>query len=214
MKKIQFFLIFLIFSSSLQYKGVDLSEYEGDVDWSRLSPNIDFSILRANWKIGIDENQFENNYAGAKNYGVSVGAYWYSYAHNEEEAAKEAKDCLDIIKGKQFEYPIFYYIMKQETFDTGLTNQILDTFCSILEKAGYYCGVYSALPYYFDYFDKDISNKYPVWVAYWDSNEPTIPHSIWQYGVEYIEGVKGPVDVDITNTDFPQIIKEKHLNGY
>jgi hypothetical protein len=45
--------------------------------------------------------------------------------------------------------------MKQETFDTGLTNQILDTFCSILEKAGYYCGVYSALPYYFDYFDKD-----------------------------------------------------------
>ena len=128
MKKIQFFLIFLIFSSSFQYKGVDLLEYEGDVDWSRLSPNIDFAILRANWKIGIDENQFENNYAGAKNYGVSVGAYWYSYAHNEEEAAKEAKDCLDIIKGKQFEYPIFYYIMKQETFDTGLKLVIIVAF--------------------------------------------------------------------------------------
>ena len=35
--------------------------------------------------------------------------------------------------------------------------------------------------------------------------------AIWQYGVEYMEGVKGPVDVDITNTDFPQIIKEKQM---
>ena len=129
MKKIQFFLIFLIFSSSFQYKGVDLSEYEGDVDWSRLSPNIDFSILRANWKIGIDENQFENNYAGAKNYGVSVGAYWYSYAHNEEEAAKEAKDCLDIIKGKQFEYPIFYYnpFTNQSLWELPPDNICLDS---------------------------------------------------------------------------------------
>jgi len=214
MKKIQFFLIFLIFSSSLQYKGVDLSEYDGVVDWSRLSQNIDFAILRAGSNFGVHDQQFENNYAGAKNYGVPVGVYWYSYAHNEEEAAREAKGCLDKIQGKQYEYPIFYDIEEQEIFDTGLTSQILDTFCSILEKAGYYCGVYCSTYFLDTYFDKDILNKYTVWVAYWEPEEPTIPHSLWQYGFEYYDGLNGQADADTSNTDFGPIMKENHLNGY
>jgi len=214
MKNIQIFFSFIIFSISYQYKGVDLSEYDGDVNWSVLSQNIDFAILRAGSNFGVHDQQFENNYIGAKQYGVPVGVYWYSYAHNEEEAAREARGCLDKIQGKQYEYPIFYDIEEQEIFDTGLTSQILDTFCSILEKAGYYCGVYCSTYFLDTYFDKDILSKYTVWVAAWDTTEPLIPHSLWQYGSDYYDGVNGEVDGDTSNTDFGPIMKENHLNGY
>jgi GH25 family lysozyme M1 (1,4-beta-N-acetylmuramidase) len=51
------------------------------------------------------DNQFENNYKGAKAAGIPVGAYHYGYAVSEAEARQEARFFLDTIKGKQFEYP-------------------------------------------------------------------------------------------------------------
>ena len=212
MKKIFFFLLF--FSITFQYKGVDLSDWDGEIDWEKLSKNIDFAILRAGSNFGVSDLQFENNYNGAKKYGIPIGVYWYSYAHNEEEAALEAKGCLERIQGKQYEYPIYYDIEEPEIFETGLTSQILDTFCTILEKAGYYCGVYCS-PYFLNtYFDKDILSKYTLWVAYWEPDEPSIPHSLWQYGFEYYDGTNGKVDADTSNTDFASVMKEHHLNGY
>ena len=59
-----------------------------------------------------------------------------------------------------------------------------------------------------------ILNKYTVWVAYWEPEEPTIPHSLWQYGFEYYDGLNGQADADTSNTDFGPIMKENHLNGY
>ena len=45
------------------------------------------------------DNQFENNYKGAKAAGIPVGAYHYGYAVSEAEARQEAKFFLDTIKG-------------------------------------------------------------------------------------------------------------------
>jgi GH25 family lysozyme M1 (1,4-beta-N-acetylmuramidase) len=214
MKNLIYIFLIIFYFSSCQYQGVDVSEYQGNIDWATLSQHINFAILRAGSNFGVHDQQFENNYVGAKNYGVQVGAYWFSYAHNEEEAAREAKACIDSIQGKQFEYPIFYDIEEQEIFDTGLTSQILDTFCSILEKAGYYCGVYSSVYYLNNVFDQEILKKYTVWVAAWDTDEPSIAHSLWQTGIGSYPGVVGDVDADISNTDFGPVMKENHLNGF
>ena len=211
MKKIV--IIFLI-SLTLEYKGVDLSDYDEEVDWEKLSKKIDFVIIKAGTNFGYIDREFEKNYVGAKNNGVAVGAYWYSYAKNEEEAAREAKYCLDIIKGKQYEYPIFYYIEDLDTLYSGLTNQIYVTFCSILEKAGYYCGVFFNT-YDLDFFDKDILSKYTVWIA---SRKkyilPIYNFSIWKYGWKYYDGLNFEADSDISITDFAPFMKEHHLNGF
>ena len=92
-------------------KGIDVSVHNGTIDWQKVKDTgIDFAILRAGY--GRFESQkdtkFEDNYAGAKAVGLSIGAYWYSYATTPDEAKQEAEVCISILNGKQFEYPIFF----------------------------------------------------------------------------------------------------------
>ena len=72
---------------------------------------IHYAILRSSFGSPDPsqvDNQFENNYKGAKAAGIPVGAYHYGYAVSEAEARQEARFFLDTIKGKQFEYPVYY----------------------------------------------------------------------------------------------------------
>jgi len=208
-------IIFILLSFSYcLYAGIDINENQGQINWEILSlKNKHFALIRAGLNFDEYDKLFEINYKEAKKYNFQIGAYWVSYAHNEEEAAREAKGCLEALKGKQFEYPIYYVIKKEETFNTGLANEILDTFCNVLEKAGYYCGVYSQLYNLNSYFDQNILNKYSVWVAAWNSGSPTIPYDIWQAGKVYYPGV-GDINDDVTDIDFGPYMKENHLNGF
>ena len=74
-------------------KGIDVSTHNGNIDWNKVKADgIDFAILRAGF--GRLEKQkdekFEQNYAGAKAARIPVGAYWYSYAMDEDETRLEA----------------------------------------------------------------------------------------------------------------------------
>ena len=90
--------------------GIDVSKHQGMIDWSKVK--TDFAILRAGFGRYTSQKdpQFERNYAGAKAAGIPVGVYWYSYAKSAEEAREEAKACLQVLQGKQFEFPIYFDI--------------------------------------------------------------------------------------------------------
>ena len=82
-------------------KGIDVSVHNGKIDWQKVrAAGIDFAILRAGYgKLAKQkDNRFEDNYAGAKAAGIPVGAYWYSYAMDEDEARQEADVFLSVIK--------------------------------------------------------------------------------------------------------------------
>ena len=90
--------------------GIDVSKHQGVIDWRKVK--AEFAILRAGFGryANQKDTQFERNYAGAKAAGIPVGAYWYSYARSAEEAREEAKACLQVLQGKQFEFPIYFDI--------------------------------------------------------------------------------------------------------
>ena len=103
-------------------KGIDVSKHNGNVNWSHVKADgVEFAIIRAGYgkEISQKDAQFENNYAGCKSNGVPVGAYWYSYATNEAEARQEAAVCLQVLKGKTFEFPIYYDIEEKKQFALG-----------------------------------------------------------------------------------------------
>ena len=54
--------------------------------------------------------EFERNYAECKKHKIPVGAYWFSYAVSPDDARQEARACMEVLKGKQFEYPIYFDI--------------------------------------------------------------------------------------------------------
>ena len=123
-------------------KGIDVSSWQDNIDFGKVKASgIDFVIIRAGYgrETSQKDNCFEQNYNAAKAAGLDVGAYWYSYADSAEDAVKEAKACMEVIKGKKFEYPIYFDLEEQSQFAKGrnFCDSVIKAFCGELEKNGY-----------------------------------------------------------------------------
>lgn len=196
-------------------KGIDISEYQNVINWNNV--NVDFVILRAGYGKYITQKDklFEQHYANAKSKKIPVGAYWYSYAMSEADAIKEAKVCIEVLKGKQFEMPIYYDVEEQKQWELGKDklSKIIYAFCDTLEKAGFFVGLY-ANPNFLSQIDESITNRFTLWLAHWDIASPSRPCGLWQKGIGKEKGISGNVDLDECYTDFPSIITNSSLNGY
>jgi GH25 family lysozyme M1 (1,4-beta-N-acetylmuramidase) len=203
-------------------KGIDVSEWQGFVDWSKVKmTDTKFAILRAGYgrEISQKDKQFENNYKGCKAVGMPCGVYWYNYAVTPEEAKREAAVCLEILKGKQFEYPIYYDVEEQKTLALGKdkVSAIIKAFCEELEKAGYFVGLYMSASPLNAYVSEDVKRRYVIWVAHYGVSKPSYngSYGIWQNSsTGKVNGISGNVDTDIAYESYPTIIKSAGLNGY
>ena len=199
--------------------GIDVSKYQGVIDWSKVK--TDFAIIRAGFGryANQEDTQFDRNYAGAKAAGIPVGAYWYSYAQTTKEARKEAIACLQVLKGKRFEYPIYFDIedCSQLVFGKSVLTAICEAFCDTLEKAGYFAGVYASTYGFTNKLDHArLASKYTIWLAdYRAGYNKTLKRDMHQYTSNgYVEGISWRVDMNTCTLDFPAIIKAAGLNGY
>ena len=202
-------------------KGIDVSVHNGDIDWGKVKTDgIDFAIIRAGYGrlASQKDKRFEQNYSGAKAVGIPVGAYWYSYAMNENEARQEADVFLSVIKGKQFEMPVYFDLEEKKQFDLGKekVSAIMRAFLERVESAGYFTGLYGSASPLFTHTADDIKSHYTIWLAHWvDRTNYSGAYAVWQYSEKgKVDGISGNVDLDICYKDFPTIIKGKGLNGF
>ena len=135
----KFYLLVLLFLGiSCAFQGIDVSTWQSYITWSTVAQNNHFAIIRAGYGIGNIDNFFEYNYQQAKAAGVKVGAYWYSYASSTSAAVQEANSVVNALRGKQFEWPIYYDVEEQSIFTAGIASAITKAFCEVLEANKYY----------------------------------------------------------------------------
>ena len=208
-------------SDSMEMKGIDVSVHNGTIDWNKVkAAGIQFAILRAGYGrvASQKDGKFEENYKNAKAAGIPVGAYWYSYAVTPDEARLEAQVCLEILKRKQFEFPIFFDQEEKKTLDTGKANcsAMIRAFCEVLEKAGYWVGLYTSRSCLSTHIEDDIKTRYAIWAAEWASKlNYSGSVGIWQYSSKgKINGISGDVDLDTAYVDYPASVKKAGLNGF
>uniref|UniRef100_UPI003870D6C2 GH25 family lysozyme n=1 Tax=Pseudobutyrivibrio sp. TaxID=2014367 RepID=UPI003870D6C2 len=158
---------------------------------------------------------FETNYKNAKAAGLSVGTYFYSYALDADSAKREAQGVLNVIKGKQFDYPIALDIEENSQMNLSASQKaaVIEAFISVLENAGYYVVLYS-----YESFLNSVPittlAKYDIWCAN-INRKPSMRYGIWQDSwTGRINGINGDVDTDIAEKDYPAIIKGAGLNGF
>ena len=77
---------------------IDISEWQVGMDYSKLkSSNVEAVIVRAGRSTSsgnfglVEDKMFRKHIEGVLKEGVPVGAYWFSYAVNSEQARREAK---------------------------------------------------------------------------------------------------------------------------
>lgn len=204
--------------------GVDISKYNGNVDMRLAKSNgVDFVILKAGSGARGEDPYFQRNYTNAKATGMPVGAYWYSYAMNVREAKGEAIRFLKLLEGKQFEYPVYldFEDPTQRNISKATKTDMAIAFMSILEKNGYYTGLYSSGDWINNKFDRDRLKNYDIWIAHWYVNSARCYRSygMWQFtNKQKVPGVpstsEGGVDANYAFIDYPNIIKNAGLNGF
>lgn len=205
-------------------KGIDVSAFQGDIDWNKVKADgISFAILRAGYgKVASQvDAKFFQNYRNAKAAGVPVGAYWYSYAKTVEEAKLEAAACINTLKGTQLEYPIYYDVEENSQYKLGKAqvSAIIKAFCTAMEAAGYWVGLYTNSAWYNSVIEDDIKTRYAIWIAHWGVSKPSISgqYGLWQYNVgknNPIRGIVGDVDLDYSYIPYPTLVKDAGRNNW
>lgn len=202
-------------------KGIDVSKWQGNIDFNAVAKSgIEFVIIRAGYgrESFQKDNKFDQNYYNAKAAGLKVGAYWYSYAADIDDAKREAYTCLEVIQGKQFDFPIYYDIEENSQLQRGaeFCSGLAHSFCETLEKAGYFAGIYSSKYHLENSFDVETVKRFAVWVAQWnDTCTYNGQYGIWQYSDKgRVIGIIGAVDLDEAVIDYSEIIVKGGFNGY
>ncbi len=193
--------------------GIDVSQYQGDVDWAAVArTDVEFVIARVGGR-GYTEGKiyadtkFHEYADGAAAAGLQVGAYFFSQAITTREAEEEAYYVLDALRGHDITGPVVFdwEVIGKSTartygIETGVLCECARTFCKIIEDAGYDAMIY--INDYAGYVKYDLSEvvDYPLWYANYSSDTPTFYYdfAMWQYTSKgSVSGIKGNVDMDL-----------------
>jgi len=198
-------------------KGIDVSKYQGVIDWGRVSrAGIQFAMVRASEGQSARDSMFAANVAGAQANGLAVGAYHYSYAENTAQAQAEAKNFLAAVNGMKLTYPLVFDLEPNTDTSkvTGIWSDLAVTFLRALESAGYFAMLYSNKYSLETIYNAAKIAPFAVWVAQW-APKCTYqgPYGIWQTSnTGKVPGITGAVDTDISYVDYAGIIKQAGLN--
>ena len=208
--------------NKMAVKGIDVSRWQGTIDWAKVkAAGIGFAIIKAG---GSDagfytDSKWEANYKGAKAAGIPIGAYYFVGKDCVTAAAgkADAERFLQILKGKQLEYPVYMDNEAQPaSAKTGITEAAI-AFCEMMEDVGYFVGIYgSAVSGFKERMDDSKLTPYARWVAQYASKcSYKGDYGIWQYSSKgSVDGISGNVDLDYGYIDYPSIIKSGGFNGY
>lgn len=208
-------------------QGIDVSKWnKGQVDFTQVkNAGYTYVIIKCG-STSAKDSCFEEFYTQAKDAGLDVGVYYYSYATTVEGAISDAERCLSWIKGKTFEYPIYfdYEDETQVNLDGTLSARICYAFLDKLKDEGYLVGLYSMASWLEQSWvtSSGLRDDYEGWVARYmnsgdhETMDPTYStrYGMYQYTAEkYING-KGPFDANVCYKDYPSIVKKYGFNGY
>lgn len=202
-------------------KAIDTSYCQGAVDFNAVKGDgIEGVILRCGYgrSASQEDRWFASNYDRAVKAGMHTGAYWYSYCESIEDARSEAKACIEVLGDRQFDLPIYFDVEEPSILGRGkdFVSECITVFCTELEKAGYFAGVYTSKSVLENLVHADVAKRFAVWCAQWNSTDDYKgQHGAWQYSEKgQVHGVIGYVDMDIIYEDYPTIIVNGGFNNY
>ena len=187
--------------------GLDLSEFQTVTDFNLIKESgIDFVMLRIGWGPNADlsvndDKKFEEFYKGAKEAGLKVGVYFFSYASSIDEVDTEINYVLDKLKDKDIDLWVSYDWENWKEFKyahmsfTDL-NKMAKKFIKAMNDNGYKGMNYGSKAFLEEIWNLD---GIDTWLAHYNKETSyNKPFNIWQISDEgKVPGINNLVDVDI-----------------
>lgn len=197
----------------MELKGIDVSAYNTVTSYERVAGSgVKAAILRITEQGNVADPTFEANYRGFRRNGIKTGAYKFSYALSENQAAEEAKKVLEILNGRELDFPVFYDLewKQQRALPKAEITRIAKAFRSEIVNGGYRFGIYCNMDWYYNVLDTE-SLPYDYWLAAYPYNDRgQIVESLrppvgigWQYSSKgEVPGISGYVDMNVFYKDY------------
>ena len=190
-------------------KGIDVSHYQGEINWERVKPQIDFAILRCGLGDDIksqDDRYFERNYAECTRLGIPFAVYFFSYAVNKAKVTTEIAHIKRLLVGKKITAPVYIDVentngLNWRSVSNSELLEIMKEFKAQLAALGYKMGIYSSRSAFWNEKMTDLwYDGISKWVAeYGDKvNNFNRTYDIWQHTSSgKLDGINGNVDMNI-----------------
>ena len=196
-------------------KGIDVSKYQGDIDWKKVAADgVECAYVRVGCRgygssgTLIKDEYFHKNMKGALSQDIQTGAYFFSQAVTVEEAIEEAKMVvkeLEAYKSSIYS-PIAIDIetvegqkARQDALTKEERTQVCIAFCEYIKEAGYTPMVYGDLETFSELLDVEQLADYAFWICETDG-KMTFPYEfdVWQYSHKgSVSGIKGDINLNI-----------------
>ena len=212
-------------AEKFEVKGVDVSEYQGEVDWDKIKEqNIDFAFIKATEGSKGKDDSFDKNYEKLKNMDMLLGLYhFFSFESlGEEQADNYIKVVGNIENDENLMLPIidieYYSYYKKAKPNKEWVTKELQKMLDKLEKTYRVKPIiYTTMEFYQEYIEGEFL-EYNIWIR----NILTKPDlenrewKFWQYtGRGKLEGYNGEekyIDLNVFNgskEDFVNYVKSK-----
>ena len=153
--------------------GVDISQYNGNVNFKKLKPKTKFVVVRATTGKKMDV-KFKKNFASAKKHGLLVGAYHY-YRPSENPKVQAANYIKAVKLHKGNIRPVVDIEQKSKKISTKAMKNNFKIFLARIEHHyGVKPIIYSGYDFYDQYLDRDFK-KYPYWIAAYSKKKAATP---------------------------------------
>ncbi len=204
-------MVELQFGGTRQKAGIDVSKYQGEIDWEKVAAaGVQFVIIRTGYRGSVtgalvQDPCFEQNIKGALEAGLEVGVYFFTQAINEAEAVEEASAVVSMVRDYELKLPIYIDSEgaggngRADGLDKATRTLVCEAFCRTAKNAGYNSGVYASRNWLYNNLDMSRLEQFEVWDAeYVSVPQYTGYYTMWQHSSKgHVDGIEGNVDLDI-----------------
>ena len=189
--------------------GIDISEFNGDVNIAAMKGKVDFIIIRCGYGEDYsyqDDVRYREYVGKCRAAGIPFGVYLYSYARNTTMAKSEARHTLRLLRGLTPLYGVWYDVEDRTLPGNSQLTENCLAFYNELKNAGYYCGLYSSISWMKERLNSPRLAHIDRWVAQWTGELQYPGAGIWQYTDRGL--VNGRYyDMNRAFRDYPAIIR-------
>ncbi|WP_221584314.1 GH25 family lysozyme [Microbacterium sp. G2-8] len=156
-----------IFAAGYDVRGVDVSSYQGDIDWQVLADeDIEFAYIKATEGSSYIDSRFADNWEAAADTALLTGAYHFlSYESTSKEQAAHVIDTVPVDGTLPVAVDVECYAeFCEEPPSRERVAEILDPLLAELEA---HYGVAPVIYATADYYDRYVAGSYednPIWI--------------------------------------------------